>query len=202
MKQVNIEVRACNICNINYRQQNFIPVTFHNGKGYDFNLLFNKIFKQNNKGRVDVLPSTNGKARMFRVGILKFIDSYNFMTVSLDKIASVYQVKSKTFYPYEYLKDENSYINKLGNLSIGDLRSSLTTKLPTQADVDNFNNSNSIKTGEEIILKHMENDFRILKHCFNLLFKFNIDIYKLNPLHYISLPVFSFDCFLKLKEVE
>ena len=36
---------ACNICNLNYKHQNFIPVTFHNGKGYDFNLLFNEIFK-------------------------------------------------------------------------------------------------------------------------------------------------------------
>ena len=25
----------CNICNLNYRQQNFIPVIFHNGKGYE-----------------------------------------------------------------------------------------------------------------------------------------------------------------------
>ena len=96
-----------------------------------------------------VLPSTNGKARMFRVGILKFIDSYNFKTMHLDKIANVYQVKSKTLHPYEYFKDENSYKNKSGNLSIEDFRSSLTAKLPTKADVDNFNNSTSIKTGKE-----------------------------------------------------
>ena len=31
---------ACNICNLNYKLQNFIPVIFHNGEGYDFNLLF------------------------------------------------------------------------------------------------------------------------------------------------------------------
>ena len=61
---------ACNICNLNYKHQNFIPVIFHNGKGYDFNLLFNEIFKQNNSRRkIDILPSTNGKARMFRVGV-------------------------------------------------------------------------------------------------------------------------------------
>ena len=48
----------------------------------------------------------------------------------------------------------------------------------------------------------MENDVRILEHCFNLVVKLNIDIYELNPLHYISLPGFSFDCFLKLREVE
>ena len=95
---------ACNICNLNYKHQNFIPVIFHNGKGYDFNLLFNEIFKQNNsRRRIDILPSTNGKARMFRVGILKFLDSYNFLTMSLDKIAKVYNIKNKTLYPYEYL---------------------------------------------------------------------------------------------------
>ena len=45
---------------------------------------------------------------MFRVGTLKFIDSYNFMTMSLDKMANVYQVKSKILYPSEYFKYENS----------------------------------------------------------------------------------------------
>ena len=37
---------SSNICNLNYKHQNFIPVIFHNGKGYDFNLLFNEIFKK------------------------------------------------------------------------------------------------------------------------------------------------------------
>ena len=98
---------ACIICNLNYKHQNFITVIFHNGKGYDFNLLFNKIFKQNNsRRRIDILPSTNGKARMFRVGVLKFIDNYSFLTMSLDKMPKAYNVKSKTLYTYEYFKDE------------------------------------------------------------------------------------------------
>ena len=185
---------ACKICNLNYKQQNFIPVIFLNGKGYDFNLIFNEIFKLNNNNRrVDVLSSTNGKARMFKVGILKFIDSYNFMTMSPDKMANVYQLESKTLFPYEYFKDEISYNKELGNLSQEDFRSSLTAKLPTQADVDNFNNSNIMKTDRELTLEYMENDVRILEHCFNLLVKLNIDIYKLNSLHYISLPGFNFD---------
>ena len=133
-----------NICNLNYKDQNFIPVIFHNDKGYDFNLLFNEIFKQkNSKRRIDILPSTNGKARMIRVGILKFTDSYSFLTMSLDKMAKIYNVKNKSLYPYEYFQDENSYNNKLGNISIQGFRSSLTTKLPTQDEVDDFNNSNS-----------------------------------------------------------
>ena len=92
---------ACNICNLNYKHQNFIPVIFHKGKGYDFNLLFNEIFKQNNiRRRIDILTSTNGKARIFKLGILKFIDSYSFLTMSLDKLAKVYNKKNKTLYPY------------------------------------------------------------------------------------------------------
>ena len=194
---------ACTICNLNYGQQNFIPVLLHNGKGYDLYLIFKEIFKQNNnKRRVDVLPSTNAKARMFKVGILKFIDSYNFMTMSLDEKAIIYQIKSKTLYPYEYFKDENSYNNKLNNLSIEDFRLSLTNKLPPQSEVDEFNRSNCMKTGKELTLEYMENDVRILEHCFNLFVKLKIDIYKLNPLHYIILPGFSCDCFLKLSEVE
>ena len=194
---------ACNICNLNYKHQNFIPVLFHNGKGYDFNLLFNEIFKQNNsRRRIDILASTNGKARMFRVGILKFIDSYSFLTMSLDKMAKVYNVKNKILFPYEYFEYENSYNNKLGNLSSQDFRASLITKLPTQDEVDDFNNSNSNKTGKELTLEYMENDIFILGHCFNLFVKLNMNTYKLNPLHYISLPGYSFDCFLKLSNVE
>ena len=194
---------ACNICNLNYKHQNFIPVIFHNGKGYDFNLLFNEIFKQiNSRRRIDILPSNKSKARMFRVGILKFIDSYSFLTMSLDEIAKVYNIKYKTLYPYEYFKDENSYNNKLGNPSIQNFRSSLTTKLPTQ-DEDDFNNSNSNKTGEELTLEYMEDIIFVFGHvCFNLFVKLNMNTYKLNPLHYISLPSYSFDCFLKLSKVE
>ena len=93
--------------------------------------------------------------------VLKFIDSYSFLTMSPDKMAKVYNVKNKTLYPYEYFKDENSCNNKLGNLSVQDFRSSLTTKLPTQDEVDYFINSNSNKTGKELTLEYMENDIFI-----------------------------------------
>ena len=167
---------ACNICNLNCKHQNFIPVIFHNGKGYDFNLLFNEIFKQNiSRRKLDILPSTNIKARMFRVGKLKFIDNYSLLTMFLDKIAKVDNIKNKTLYPYEYFKDENSYNTKLSNLSIQDFRSSLTTKLPTQEEVDDFNNSNSNKTGKELTLEYMENDIFISGHCFNLFVKLNMN---------------------------
>ena len=54
---------ACRICNLRYKQQNFIPVIFHNGSGYDFNRLYSELFKQNNdKRKVDNTPLAAGKS--------------------------------------------------------------------------------------------------------------------------------------------
>ena len=38
---------ACKIRNLRYKQENFIPLLFDSGSGYDFNLLNSEQFKQN-----------------------------------------------------------------------------------------------------------------------------------------------------------
>ena len=125
------------------------------------------------------------------------------MTMSFDMIANVYSNKIKILYPYEYFKGENSYNNILSNISIEDYRSSLTEdELTLEDEVDEFNRSKSKKKCKELTIEYIENDVRILEHCFNLFVKLNINTYKLHPLHYISLPGYCFDCFLKLKKVE
>ena len=65
----------------------------------------------------------------------------------LDQMAKIYHYKTKTLYPYEnFGLDE--YDNIIGNLNIEDFKSSLSNKLPTQEEVDNFNKNNSHKTGK------------------------------------------------------
>ena len=60
---------ACKICILRYKQQNFIPVIFLNGSGYDFNLLYSELFKQNNdKRKVDNIPLAAGKSKMISIG--------------------------------------------------------------------------------------------------------------------------------------
>ena len=110
---------ACKICNLRYKQQNFIPVTFHNGSGYDFNLLYIKLFKQNNdKRKVDNIPLAAGKSKMFSIG------SFNFLAMPLDQMAKIYGCKTNTLYPYEYL-GLDTYQEVIGNLKIEDIKSSL-----------------------------------------------------------------------------
>ena len=156
---------ACKICNLRYKQQNFIPVIFHNGSGYDFNLLYSELFKQNkDKRKVDNIPLAAGKSKMFSIGCLKFLDSYIFLAIPLDQMAKIYGCKTKTLYPYEYF-GLDSYNNFIGNLKKEDFKSSLHNKLPTQEEVDNFNNENSHKTGKYLTTEYLQNDVEILDYC-------------------------------------
>ena len=91
---------ACRMCNLRCKQQNFIPVMFHNGSGYDFNLLYSELLKQNNdKTKVDNIPLAAGKSNMFTIGCLKFLDRYYFLAMPLDQMAKIYGCKTKTLYP-------------------------------------------------------------------------------------------------------
>ena len=126
---------ACKIFNLSYKQQNFIPVIFDNGSGYDLNLLYNELFKQNNdKRKVDNIPLAAGKSKMFSIGCLKFLDSNNFLAMPLDQMAKIYHCKIKTLYPYEQFGLDNlgtttkSYDNLKGNLKTEYFKSSLSNK--------------------------------------------------------------------------
>ena len=132
---------------------------------------------------------------MFSIGCLKLLDSYNFLAMPLDQMAKIYGCKTKTLYPYEYF-GLDSYNEVGGNLKIEDFESSLYNKLPTQKEVDNFNYENSHKTGRDLTIEYIQNDVEILDYCTNEFVKLSMKELKLNPLHYVSLPGYSFDCWL------
>ena len=144
---------------------------------------------------------------MFSIGCLKFVDSYNFLAMPLDQMAKIYGCKTKTFYPYEYFGlykydsedasgSKATYDKAIGNLKIEDFKSSLYNKLPTQEEVDNFNKDNSKKTGKDLTIEYLQNDVEILDYCMNEYVRLSMKEFGLNPLHYVSLPGYSFDCWL------
>ena len=137
---------------------------------------------------------------MFSIGCLKILDSYNFLAMPLDQKAKIYHCKTKTIYPYEdFGLDSLGTTTKLkqeviGNLNIEDFKSSLSNKLPTQEEIDNFNKDNSNKTGKDLTIEYLQNDVEILVYCLNEYVKLSMNKFSLNPLHYVSLPGYSFDC--------
>ena len=80
------------------------------------------------------------------------------------------------------------------NLKIKNFKSSLSNNSPTQEDVDNFNKDNSHKTGNDLTIENLQIDVEILDYCINEYVKLSMKEFKLNPLYYVGLPGYSFDC--------
>ena len=110
-------------------------------------------------------------------------------------MTKIYHFKTKTFYTHEqfglyYYR----YDNILGNVNIEVFKSSLSNKLLTQEEVDIFNNSD--KTDKDLTIEYLQNDMEIVDYCINKYVKLSMKEFSLNPLHYVSLPGYSFDCCL------
>jgi hypothetical protein len=73
---------ACSDCNLNFQQPTFIPVFFHNLRGFDSHLLMKGIGLFKNK-RINVIPNNMEKYISFSLGSLRFIDSFQFLPYSL-----------------------------------------------------------------------------------------------------------------------
>ena len=73
-------------CNLSFKLTKKVPVIFHNLRGYDSHLIFNKLDKFDVK--INVIPNGLEKYVAFFLNKnLVFIDSMQFMNSSLDKLA-------------------------------------------------------------------------------------------------------------------
>ena len=75
---------AHNECNLNYKFTGKIPVVFHNLRGYDSHLIMSAIGKADKK--ITCIPNNMEKYVSFSLGCMDFIDSFQFMSASLEKL--------------------------------------------------------------------------------------------------------------------
>ena len=106
-------------------------------------------------------------SKAFSIGSLKLLDSYKFLAMPVDQIAKIYHCKTKILYPYEHfgLNDlgttTKSYDNLIGNLNIEEFKSSLSNKLATQEEVDDFNKDDRHKAGKDLPMEYLQKDVEI-----------------------------------------
>ena len=82
-------------------QTNFIPFIFHNFSNYDRHRFFDKLIdKKNEKVKFDIIPKTNEKCLAVTYDCNQFIDSYRFLSSSLDSL-----VKTLVDNSHKTLKD-------------------------------------------------------------------------------------------------
>ena len=75
-------------CNLNLNYKNYkIPIYFHNLKGFDGHLIIKELGKMD-VGNIDIIAQNFEKYVMFGFKNFQFLDSFAFLSSSLDTLAS------------------------------------------------------------------------------------------------------------------
>ena len=148
-------------CNINYYNNFYLPIVFHNLRGYDGHFIIKKAYDiikaMDKEPNIHVIPNSYEKFMSFGIGKLKFIDSIQFMASSLEKLVEnlhndnpltkndnlncmkkefgdgINLVCQKGFYPYEWM-DNTDKFNQEGLPNIASCYSQLSQKSKSESN--------------------------------------------------------------------
>ena len=149
-----------------------IPVIFHNLRGYDSHFIINELGKLISEGEnftVNVIPKKTKKYMAFYIGKhLAFIDGFQFMSSSLEKLASNLH-EDKFIYTRKYFSDKNQFklVKKKGVYPydyIDSISKFNDAKLPSQKDFYSLLNDEHIKQKDYKHAKKVWNTFKIKKY--------------------------------------
>ena len=212
-----------------------IPVIFHNLRGYDSHFIMqqigeiaNKLGYTNKKGEkqdlnINAIPNNMEKYIAFMLGNhLTFIDSFQFMSSSLDKLASnlpkddlIYTSKAfkgkrldllykKGVYPYDFMDSFEKFNNR--ELPTKDqCYSILNDEHNTDDEYDHAKkvwDTFYIKTIGEYHDLYLVSNVLLLTDVFENFRKTCMQYCKLDPCHYFTSPGFSWDAMLKMTNIK
>ena len=200
-----------------------IPVIFHNLRGYGSHFIINELGEIISEGEdisIDVIPCNTEKYMAFYVGNhLAFIDSFQFMGSSLEKLAGnlseerfIYTreyfpderqfilMKAKGVYPYDYI-DSFSKFDDTILPDREDFYSLLNDEDISDVDYNHAKdiwNTFSIKNMGEYHDLYLRSDILLLADVFENFRLACLKNYALDPGHYVSSPGLSWDAMLKI----
>ena len=150
---------SCKII-VKQKQSNFIPFVFHKSSNYDCHMFFKKLVnKKNDKVEFEIIPKTNEEYISVTYGCIRFIDSYRFLSNSLDSLV-------KTLVDNNHKTMKNLKNESVDNDEILDFVNELIEEDKTIKDLKK-EYPDKIKSLEEALLNYIdENDLKILKTRF------------------------------------
>ena len=222
---------AHNKCNLNLRyrktqqgkQDSFIiPIVFHNLRGYDSHIVMQDIGKQ--KEEIQVIANTLEKYISFSIGQLRFIDSFQFMSTSLEKLVNNLAAEGKEkfrnvaeefpdkidlllrkgVYPYDYV-DHPSKFEDTELPSKDAFYSELSKQGISDVDYQHAQKvwevfgCTNLGDYHDIYLK---SDVLALADVFENFRNVCMTTYSLDPAHYYTSPGLSWDAMLKYTKVQ
>ena len=225
-------------CNLKLRlnpEEIKIPVIFHNLRGYDSHFIMQQIGEitkkhtyKNYKGEekqmnINAIPNNMEKYMAFMLGNhLTFIDSFQFMSSSLDKLVSnlpreslkytskefqdkkLELMSQKGVYPYDYV-DSFEKFNESQLPIKKDFCSILNNQHITDEDYHHAQNvweTFNIKTMGDYHDLYLKSDIILLADVFENFRKTCLEYYKLDPCHYFTSPGLSWDAMLKMTDIK
>ena len=225
-------------CNLKLRinpKEIKIPVIFHNLRGYDSHFIMQEIGAivkkhayKNHKGEekqmnINAIPNNMEKYMAFMLGNhLTFIDSFQFMSSSLDKLVSnlpaealkytnkIFQKEKlklmtrKGIYPYDYM-DSFEKFNKTELPTKDEFYSILNNEHISDEDYCHAKkvwNTFQLKTMGEYHNLYLKSDILLLADVFENFRKTCLQYYKLDPCHYFTSPGLSWDAMLKMTNIQ
>ena len=221
-------------CNLNFRITDKIPVIFHNLRGYDSHFIMQEIGEiakkhtyTNKKGEkcqmsINAIPNNLEKYMAFMLGNhLTFIDSFQFMSSSLDKLVSNLPKESlkytsqkfkgekldlmsqKGVYPYDFMDSFDKFNEKLPSKE--DFYSILNDEHITDDQykhAQNVWNTFNLKNMGEYHDLYLKSGILLLADVFENFRKTCLQYYKLDPCHYFTSPGLSWDAMLKMTDIK
>ncbi|XP_055310959.1 uncharacterized protein LOC129573854, partial [Sitodiplosis mosellana] len=229
---------AHNTCNLNYQRAKYVTVVFHNLSNYDSHFIV-KALAQKIAGDISIIPRNDEvyisfskhvdgtrDARTGRGGVkLRFIDSFRFMSRSLDFLSSKLPSEQKRILKSEFCNISSTqlkllerkgvfcydYLDSVDKLSETELpaKEKFYSKLNESAISDeeyahaqNVWKTFDVKTLGEYSDLYLKTDVLLLADVFENFRGTCLHNFKLDPAHYFTAPGLSFDAMLKYTEVE
>ena len=211
---------AHNQCSLKYKiekQRYKLPIVFHNRRGYDAHLIFQKVKREH--GKINVIPDNSKRYISFDVGRLKILDSMQFLSCGLNKLAeqlSDDQFKHlKTAYPVHwkllskkgiYCYDYMNSMERFDETSLPSKEHFFNRLYDRHVSEEQYKYAGVCETLKCNTMKDYHNhylitDILLLADVFENFRKMSLEIYGLDPIHYYSLPGLSWDAMLKYTDV-
>ena len=225
-------------CNLNFKITNKIPVIFHNLRGYDSHFIIQEIGEiikkhpikvegkeEEKEMNINIIPNNMEKYLSIMLGKhLTFIDSFQFMSSSLDKLvsnlpkdSSSFKYTSKRFgegekldlmtrkgvYPYDYMDSFNKFNEQLPTKE--DFFSILNNEHISDEDYNHALEvwkTFSLKNMGEYHDLYLTSDILLLADVFENFRKTCLEYYHLDPCHYFTSPGLAWDAMLKMTKIQ
>ena len=207
---------AHNDCNVNYKLRNRIPVIFHNLRSYDAHLIMQAIGKVSDN--INCIPNNMEKYVSFSMGSMDFIDSFQFLPTSLEKLVGNlkepdFKHLSKTFapdklslllrkgvYPYDYV-DSPIKLTETQLPPPSAFENTLTGESVSEKDYDHAQNVwqiFNIKSLGEYHDLYVLSDVLQLADVFENFREICLNYYELDPTHFYTSPGLAWQACLKM----